>query len=132
MIVNKKKLIILDFDGVIVDTLPNMKISWQYVRKKYCLKPTFNDYKKFIGLPFFDILKNLKIKKNIKKIRSSYYIFSKNNFHKLIIKKKIIKDLKRLKQHYYVAIFTSKDRFRTKKIVHKLKIKFVSSNVKMF
>jgi beta-phosphoglucomutase-like phosphatase (HAD superfamily) len=31
----KKKLIIFDLDGVIVNSLVNMRISWNYISKKF-------------------------------------------------------------------------------------------------
>ena len=120
----KNKIVILDLDGVLIDSLPNMRISWNMVKKKFNLKSSFNDYKKFIGLPFYDILKKLNIKDNYKNIRSSYYKFSNQNMHKLIVKKKTINNLKLLKKRFFLALFTSKDKTRTKKILPKLKIKF--------
>ena len=84
----KNKILILDLDGVLIDSLPNMEISWNMLKEKFNLKNSFKDYKKFIGLPFYDILKKLNIKDNYKNIRSSYYKFSKQNMHKLVVKKK--------------------------------------------
>ena len=55
------KLIIFDLDGVIFDTEKNMKISWKKVQKKYGINKSFNEYKKYIGLPFGSILNNLDI-----------------------------------------------------------------------
>ena len=64
---NKKKLIIFDLDGVLINSLPNMEYSWNMVRKKYNLPIQFSQYKKFIGLPFYIILNKLNINKNKKK-----------------------------------------------------------------
>ena len=55
------KLIIFDLDGVIVDSEKNMRHSWEHVKKKYKINKNFNDYKKKIGLPFKNILKEIKI-----------------------------------------------------------------------
>ena len=62
----KKKisLILFDLDGVLINSKPNMKISWNKVRKKFNIKKNFSEYSKYIGYPFFKILNKLSIKKN--------------------------------------------------------------------
>ena len=59
-----KKNIIFDLDGVLLDSLKNMLISWNSVNKKFDLNISFEKYYKHIGVPFKDILKSLNIKKN--------------------------------------------------------------------
>ena len=73
----KKKLIIFDLDGVIVNSLVNMRISWNYVSKKYKLNIKFSEYKKYIGLPFKKILINLNILKNQDILFNEYNKISK-------------------------------------------------------
>ena len=80
------KLIILDLDGVIFDTELNMLTSWNEVKKKYKLKKTFKEYRKHIGLPFQEILKNLKINKNKKSIQKFYSNRSIKNINKGLVK----------------------------------------------
>ena len=69
-----------------------MKYSWGEVRKKCEVKNPFKDYEKFIGLEFYDILNNLKIKKkyysNIKKIysRSSVKSFDRIKLYLMFMK----------------------------------------------
>ena len=58
-----KKLIIFDLDGVLIDSINNMKYAWEKSCKQSKLNIDFNKYKKFIGLPFEEILKKLKIPK---------------------------------------------------------------------
>ena len=56
------KLIIFDFDGVLIDSIHNMEYAWQLSCKKrgeYMADVTFP-----IALPFFEILKKLKIDKD--------------------------------------------------------------------
>ena len=55
--------ILFDFDGVLIDSLPAMEIAWKSVQNKYGILNTFVDYKKYIGLPFKEILKQLNIDK---------------------------------------------------------------------
>jgi HAD superfamily hydrolase (TIGR01549 family) len=120
----KKKLIIFDLDGVIVNSLVNMRISWNYISKKYYLNVRFNDYKKYIGLPFKKILKNLNILNNPNILFNDYNKISKQNLNKIKFYKNIKLILKNLKSKYYLAIFTSKNKERTHTILRKLNVKF--------
>ena len=58
----KFKTIIFDLDGVLIDTKENMRLSWEQVRKKLNINQKFDDYFKYIGLPFDKILKKIGIK----------------------------------------------------------------------
>ena len=44
-----KLAIILDLDGVLINSKKNMEISWNITKKKFNLKSNFNDYFKEIG-----------------------------------------------------------------------------------
>ena len=114
----KKKIAIFDLDGVLIDSLENMKESINQTNKKLKINISFNRYKKFLGLPFDHIMKKMNYK-NISIIKKNYKFFSEKNLNKIKIDTKITKTLKNLKKKYYLAIFTSKDRTRTKKILEK-------------
>ena len=66
------KAVFFDFDGVLIDSLPVMKIAWDSVKEKFNIKNDFKEYAKYIGIPFVSILKKLEIKEKdylkIKKI----------------------------------------------------------------
>ena len=63
-IVSKKKLIIFDFDGVLINSEKNMELTWNKTIKNFKeYNIPFKQYKKNIGLPFKKILENLNIKK---------------------------------------------------------------------
>ena len=112
----KKKLIIFDLDGVLIDSKKNMEISWNGVCKKFDLEINFKKYFSLIGLPFEEILKKLGIKNNFKKIKSTYSYISKKNFNRISVYPKVINTLTFLKNnHIKIAIVTSKDKQRTKK-----------------
>ena len=66
--------------------------------KKLDLQLSFKKYKKFLGLPFEKILENMKIKKTF------------------------LKELGILKKDFFLAIYTSKSKKRTNKIISKYKI----------
>ena len=62
---NKKKLIIFDVDGVLFDSLKNMETAWKYTTNKFHINVGFDNYVKYLGLPFIAILQRI-IRKLIK------------------------------------------------------------------
>ena len=60
--IKKKKLIIFDLDGVLIDSRNNMRSAWQYVRRQNNLITPFEDYFKYVGLPFKEILKKINLR----------------------------------------------------------------------
>ncbi len=118
----KNKIIIFDLDGVLINSLPNMRKALNLTSKKINVKLSFKEYKKFLGLPFEKILENMKIKKNYNEIKKYYEFYSFKYIDKIKIKKIFLKELKMLKKDYFLAIFTSKSKKRTKKIISKYKI----------
>lgn len=123
--ISKIKNFIFDLDGVLLDSKKNMKISWGAVQKKFLIKRSFNHYKKFIGLPFRKILKNLKINSKIKEIEITYRKNSLKNFNKLRLYPGTKKTLRILtKNNKKICLFTSKEFLRTKNILKKFNLKF--------
>ena len=117
----KKKLIIFDLDGVLIDSVSNMKTALKMTSSSLKIKLDFELYKKYLGLPFEKIMKNMGIKKDINKIKIKYSYFSKKSLFKIKIKKKHLNELHHLKKNYNFAVFTSKDKSRTKIILQKYK-----------
>ena len=121
----KKKIILFDLDGVLINSKQNMLKSWKKVQKKHSLDVKFIKYFKNIGIPFRDILKKLKIYKNIKEIEKTYKQESLNNLNDIKIFAGVINFLKYLKKKKIkIGIVTSKDKERTLKIIKKLKVDF--------
>ena len=118
----KKKLLIFDLDGVLINSLPNMRYALKNTSNSIGKNLSFKDYKKYIGLPFEKIMMNMGIKSDHKKIKSLYIKFSNSNISKIQILKKKIKHLNELKNNNILAVFTSKDKFRTYKILKKYKL----------
>ena len=118
----KKKLIIFDLDGVLVNSIKNMKHSLNQTSNFLKIKLNFNEYKKYLGLPFEKIIKKIGVNKNIKEIKKTYIYFSDKNIKKININKKNLSDLKYLKKKFNLAVFTSKDKLRSNKILKKYHI----------
>ena len=118
----KKSIFILfDLDGVILNSEKNMRLTWNQTRVKFKLNQSFTKYKRYVGLPFNDILKKINIKSNIDEIRKYYFKISKINNFKLSLFPKVkdtIRDLEKKKIKY--SIVTSKDKIRTNIIINKL------------
>ena len=124
------KLVLLDLDGVIFDTKKNMHISWMKVQKEFNIKKNFNSYFKFIGMPFTKILKRLSINTHLNEIQSVYQKESIRHFNKIKMYKGVKQTLRKLdKKKIIVGVVTSKDKFRTLKLIKKfrLNIKYIVS-----
>jgi HAD superfamily hydrolase (TIGR01549 family) len=115
----KKKIIIFDLDGVLINSKINM-IQTIRETNKYCnTEIKFEEYQKYIGLPFKTILDKIGVKRDHEKISRIYKKFSIKNIIRVKIKNEVRKELKKLKKKFDLAIFTSKDKLRTLKVLGK-------------
>lgn len=118
IIKKKYKNLIFDLDGVIIDSKENMRVSWQAVQKKFLLMQEFDDYFFLIGRPFKEILKKLGIKHKLEEIEEEYKTTSEKNFNLINLYPNVLETLKFFSENSIVmAIVTSKDKDRTKKIL---------------
>jgi len=120
-----KKIILFDMDGVLFDTKENMRYAWNDVNEKFKLRVNFKYYFKQIGVPFDKILKKLNIINNKKKIELFYK--ERSIFYNNLVK--IYPDVKStlkylLKKDYKIGVVTSKDKFRTLRLLKKINLKF--------
>ncbi len=99
-----------------------MKKALKLTSNRLNLKLSFSKYKKFLGLPFEKILENMRIKKDYKKIKRYYEFYSLKYINQIKINKNFLKELRVLKKNYFLAIYTSKGKKRTKKIINKYKL----------
>ena len=123
----KYNFFLFDFDGVLFNSKKNMELSWSGVLNNFDIKIKFSNYYKQIGKPFYIILKNLGVKKELH--RSIYKTFKKKSLENIdIIKpykglKDILKTIKKNPKNK-IGIVTSKDLYRVKKICSRYRIKF--------
>jgi HAD superfamily hydrolase (TIGR01549 family) len=69
-----------DLDGVIIDSLPIMELSWITVCEKYNLNVPFAQYRENIGIPFKDILINLGIEEILyDELENDYFLETKQH-----------------------------------------------------
>ena len=122
-ILEKKKIICFDLDGVLIDSIKNMEVSWNISTTQNKISISFEKYKKHIGLPFQKILKRLDISNNTKKIEKIYQSSSLKYLSKIKPKKELIKLLNYLyESKFFIVIITSKDFKRTRELLNKFKI----------
>ena len=118
-----KKFIIFDLDGVLINSIKNMEISWNKVRDTYNLTQKFQTYFEHIGKPFNEILNDIGIKKNQNEIKKLYKNHSIKHFKKIKIYPGVLNTIKYFKKKkIQIAIVTSKDKHRTKKLIDHFKL----------
>lgn len=120
------ELILLDVDGVLINSKLNMKKSWDKLLNENYVKKPFSEYFKRIGTSFKNIMLNMGIDKNINKIEKEYFSNSLRFKNKIISYKTVYKTLLILQKNYTLAIVTSKNKKNTKFFLKKFfpKIKF--------
>tara|TARA_X000000950_G_C13889520_1_gene650272 strand:+ start:2122 stop:2739 length:618 start_codon:yes stop_codon:yes gene_type:complete len=124
MIYKNTKVICFDLDGVLINSIQNMSSAWKNTCLENDIKIPFLRYKKYIGLPFYEILKKLGIKKNYKKIFFDYNKFSKKKINLIKLYPDIKSTLKNLRKNFILGLITSKNKSRTIYILKKFKLKF--------
>ena len=116
-----KKLIVFDLDGVLIDSIANMEMSWNCVQENHKIEIPFSEYKKQIGKPFFDILNELGITENQKNIKKTYDEASNMGLDEVTLYPNTLETLKKIKSKgYMIAICTSKDYERVKMVISSL------------
>ena len=116
--------VLFDFDGVLIDSKPAMKIAWESVRQKFKISKNFSEFEVNIGLPFQKILTNLSIEEKLILEITNHYFF-KTSQNKDLTKinpytKYILKWLNT--RNILTGIVTSKDQLRTIELVEKYNI----------
>jgi HAD superfamily hydrolase (TIGR01662 family) len=98
-----------------------MEMSWDIVRLHHNIEVPFDEYKKQIGKPFFDILDELGITEKQQQIKNTYDEASNMVIDEVEIYEGAIETLQHIKDKgYKIAICTSKDIVRVKKVIASL------------
>lgn len=114
------KHICFDLDGVLINSLGVMEKSWIGCCKELDIKIEFSEYKKHIGVPFYDILNVLKIEKELwEDLKEIYDNISTNSIEEIIKFEGIDLMFNQLESNNIsYSIFTSKTRKRTTEIIN--------------
>jgi len=122
---NKKKLILFDVDGVILDSKSNMNFAWKAVQDAFSINTTFKEYFENIGRPFSEIMKILGHSDKSDVIEKVYKNASLKNFSNIKFYSGTKSSLKSLlKDGYKLGVVTSKDKERTEFVLEKLGVDF--------
>ena len=79
----KIKHISFDLDGTLINSIPAMQQAWSETMLELGLAVGFDQYKKYIGLPFSSIMKKLNLDKIEKKIETLYFQKTKKTANKI-------------------------------------------------
>lgn len=113
------KHLCFDLDGTLIDSLLLMSKSWEQVQKDFNVNQSFKEYKKYIGIPFDEILTLLKIPKNKHaSIKTLYNDYSKKHHREVNLYPKIKETLRLLKDlGLNFSVLTSKTKSRSYEIL---------------
>lgn len=121
----KIEAVLFDFDGVLIDSIEVMDFAWNSIKDKFKIENDFEEYKKYIGLPFLDILDKLGIEKKLhKEIKSNYSLITSKDKQKINLNPYALYLLNWLKKNSIkVGIVTSKDKLRTEELIDYFQLK---------
>ncbi len=114
--------IAFDLDGVLIDSLALMSEAWEHAMSELQLIYSFSEYKKRVGMPFYEILKAMGVdSKYFNKIEDVYNKFAINNSDKICEYPAVKSGLIKLKKAgVKLSVVTSKNKQRTEEIINKL------------
>ncbi|MCC3772891.1 HAD family hydrolase [Streptomyces sp. UNOC14_S4] len=75
-----QRSLLLDLDGVLLDTRPVMQEAWHAVRQHHCVDVQFEQYEQHLGRPFNDIMRRLGVT-NAEAVHQTYSEASKAFAH---------------------------------------------------
>ena len=114
----KVKHISFDLDGTLIDSFPVMKQAWSETMFELGLAVGFDNYKKYIGLPFKDILEKLNLIRMENEIKTLYFYNTKKRLKQINLINDAIKILDWCKKaKISTSIITSKPRANAEIII---------------
>jgi len=121
------QLLILDLDGVLVDSRANMETAWNTVRSELGVTTSFDDYFSLIGRPFADILTLLGLSGRHREIETVFRLTSSRNLNLARFYPDVESTLLALRDRgVRFGVVTSKDALRTGAILARLPVEFQS------
>ena len=125
MRLNKKKLVLFDMDGVLIDSKPNMELAWKNVCQELDIDIPFEIYFSNIGRPFKDILNIIGIIENQDLVKDIYDEASLQKIGEIDLFEGVNEYLKFLiSQDIKLGIITSKSKIRVMPILKKFDVNF--------
>ena len=121
----RKKLVLFDLDGVLIDSKKNMELSWDASCKIHKVNIKFEDFFCNIGRDFKDILVTLNIKEKQDDIEMAFNAESTRLINLISLYdgvKQVIDYLKN--NNIRIGIVTSKNTLKTKKILESFGLLF--------
>ena len=117
-------ILAFDFDGVLINSLPCMELSWRNTCADLGIEIPFARFKDHIGLPFMQILANLSIFESKHDFYSLYFKYSTQYSSLVQLYPGVYDALKSLKSYTncHVAIVTSKPRDRSLDLISKFQL----------
>ena len=111
-----------DMDGVLIDSIELMEKAWCFTMDKLNLDYKFEEYRKYIGIPFFSILENMNIPKNLNEdILDLYDGFCRENVDLIKAMPGSQDQIERLKLNgLKTSVVTSKNKLRAIEIIENL------------
>jgi HAD superfamily hydrolase (TIGR01549 family) len=121
----KKKLILFDLDGVIIDSKPNMAHSWSVVQERFSIDTPFESYFSNIGRPFPEIIQILGHSDQALEIEKVYKKASLELLGKIKVYDGVHETLALIDElGYKMGIVTSKDKARTDIVLRNIDLDF--------
>ncbi len=123
----KKRLVLFDLDGVLLDSRHNMDQAWTAVRAECGVSAPFGDYFALIGRPFGDILGLLGLGDRLAQIEPVFRRASLATMDKTPFFEGVTQTLQTLTEAgLLLGIVTSKDTQRTTACLRRLPVPFAS------
>ena len=126
MNIENKLVIGFDLDGVLVESISLMNKSWNNVRKIFKIEQKFEEYEKYIGIEFTEILKKIGVpKEKWDKIRKTYFDYNNINSNQVYLYSGVDRLFEYLdEKNFRKFLITSKNRENTLQILDKFNLNF--------
>jgi HAD superfamily hydrolase (TIGR01509 family) len=126
-LIGRRKLILFDMDGVLVDSADVMKMAWEEVRVRAGVMTPFDDYQRELGRPFDHIISRLGHCAQLADIKRVYESVSKHEVMSVMPYPGMIEILKDIIQNGgRVGVVTSKSKSLTSDILRRFDVDFAA------